>query len=84
MSDETSSNELKLQLDNRPRANLALLPTPLHPLMNFSQHFDGQEIWMKRDDLTGLEGGGNKTRKLWLHELCCRNSQAKSGNWRTL
>lgn len=64
MSDETISSELKLQLDKRPRANLAQLPTPLHPLENFSQHFDDQEIWIKRDDLTGLEGGGNKTRKL--------------------
>ena len=25
---------------------------------------DGTELWIKRDDLTGLEGGGNKTRKL--------------------
>jgi 1-aminocyclopropane-1-carboxylate deaminase/D-cysteine desulfhydrase-like pyridoxal-dependent ACC family enzyme len=57
-------NELLLELDKRPRANLAQLPTPLHHLKNFSQQFDEQEIWIKRDDLTGLEGGGNKTRKL--------------------
>jgi 1-aminocyclopropane-1-carboxylate deaminase len=25
---------------------------------------DGPEIWIKRDDLTGFAGGGNKTRKL--------------------
>lgn len=64
MSDESISDELKLQLDKRPRANLAQLPTPMHHLKNFSQQFDDQEIWIKRDDLTGLEGGGNKTRKL--------------------
>ena len=64
MSAKSMSNELAIQLEKRPRANLALLPTPLHPLKNFSAHFDDQEIWIKRDDLTGLEGGGNKTRKL--------------------
>lgn len=64
MSKETTSNELILQLNKRPRANLALLPTPLHHLKNFSSKFDDQDIWIKRDDLTGLEGGGNKTRKL--------------------
>jgi 1-aminocyclopropane-1-carboxylate deaminase len=64
VSDESISDKLKLQLDKRPRANLAQLPTPLHYLRNFSQQFDDLEIWIKRDDLTGLEGGGNKTRKL--------------------
>lgn len=64
MSDESISNELILQLNKRPRVNLAQLPTPLHHLKNFSKQFDDQEIWVKRDDLTGLEGGGNKTRKL--------------------
>ena len=64
VSDKSSSSELTLQLEKRPRANLAQLPTPLHHLRNFSQQFDDQEIWIKRDDLTGLEGGGNKTRKL--------------------
>ena len=64
MSEEINSNELTLLLDKRPRASLAQLPTPLHQLKNFSLQFDDQEIWIKRDDLTGLEGGGNKTRKL--------------------
>ena len=51
-------------LDDRPRAPLAALPTPLHPLPRLSQALGGPEIWIKRDDLTGLAGGGNKTRKL--------------------
>jgi 1-aminocyclopropane-1-carboxylate deaminase len=46
------------------RAPLALLPTPIHPIENFSRELAGPELWIKRDDLTGLEGGGNKTRKL--------------------
>ena len=52
------------KLSKYPCAALAQLPTPIHPLENLSKHLDGQELWIKRDDLTGLEGGGNKTRKL--------------------
>lgn len=55
---------IKEKLSKWPNAELALLPTPMHPLKNFGQLLDGQELWIKRDDLTGLEGGGNKTRKL--------------------
>jgi len=39
-------------------------PTPLEPLPRLSAHLGGPEIWIKRDDLTGLAMGGNKTRKL--------------------
>jgi len=62
--DEKKSNKLLLKLADRPRAALAQLPTPIHELKNFGKQLDGQELWIKRDDLTGLEGGGNKTRKL--------------------
>ena len=47
-----------------PRIRLAHLPTPLEPLVNLSRELDGPEIWIKRDDCTGLASGGNKTRKL--------------------
>lgn len=47
-----------------PRASLATLPTPLHPLARLTEKLGGPELWIKRDDLTGLAGGGNKTRKL--------------------
>ena len=59
-----SISELQNLLHQRPRAPLALLPTPMHRLRNFGKHLAGPELWIKRDDLTGLEGGGNKTRKL--------------------
>ena len=36
----------------------------MHRLDNFGGQLHGQELWIKRDDLTGLTGGGNKTRKL--------------------
>lgn len=45
------------------RLQLAQLPTPLERLERLSAHL-GHEIWMKRDDLTGFAGGGNKVRKL--------------------
>ena len=38
--------------------------TPLQPLPRLSAELGGPEIWVKRDDRTGLAGGGNKTRKL--------------------
>src|SRR5262249_13025301 len=47
-----------------PRFPLAQLPTPILRLSNFSRHVNTSELWIKRDDLTGLAGGGNKTRKL--------------------
>ncbi len=43
---------------------MALLPTPMHRLENFGPKLGLTDLWIKRDDLTGLEGGGNKTRKL--------------------
>ncbi len=46
-----------------PRFVLAALPTPVEPLRRLSARA-GAEIWVKRDDLTGLAFGGNKTRKL--------------------
>jgi len=58
------ANSLIDRLSRFPRFALAQLPTPLQPLKNFGSLLHGPEVWMKRDDLTGLEGGGNKTRKL--------------------
>jgi D-cysteine desulfhydrase len=47
-----------------PRLSFAFLPTPIEPLPRLSAHLGGPELWIKRDDQTGLAGGGNKTRKL--------------------
>lgn len=46
------------------RLNFAHLPTPIEELPNLSQALNGPRIFVKRDDLTGLALGGNKTRKL--------------------
>jgi L-cysteate sulfo-lyase len=53
-----------MHLARFPRVRLAHLPTPLEHLPNLSRHLGGPEIWIKRDDCTGLSTGGNKTRKL--------------------
>jgi L-cysteate sulfo-lyase len=47
-----------------PRLHFAHLPTPLEPMENLSRELGGPRLWIKRDDCTGLAGGGNKTRKL--------------------
>ena len=52
-----------MHLSRFPRVRLAHLPTPLEPAPRLSEAL-GVEIWIKRDDCTGLAGGGNKTRKL--------------------
>jgi 1-aminocyclopropane-1-carboxylate deaminase/D-cysteine desulfhydrase-like pyridoxal-dependent ACC family enzyme len=46
-----------------PRVPLCALPTPLHRLPRASRDL-GVDLWIKRDDLTGFAGGGNKGRKL--------------------
>ena len=46
-----------------PRLRLAQLPTPLHRLPNISA-MTGLNVYIKRDDMTGLGLGGNKVRKL--------------------
>jgi D-cysteine desulfhydrase family pyridoxal phosphate-dependent enzyme len=46
------------------RYPLAHLPTPIEALNGLTRYFDGLQLLIKRDDLTGLGMGGNKTRKL--------------------
>jgi 1-aminocyclopropane-1-carboxylate deaminase/D-cysteine desulfhydrase-like pyridoxal-dependent ACC family enzyme len=56
--------------DHLERAVLATLPTPLEV---GPELVGGARLWMKRDDLTGLGGGGNKARKL---EFLCGEAVA--------
>jgi len=50
--------------DTLPRERIAFLPTPLHRLKNLGESIGIESLWIKRDDLTGISFGGNKTRKL--------------------
>ena len=51
------------ELDSFPKVFLGVFPTPVHKLENISRLL-GTNVLIKRDDLTGLGLGGNKTRKL--------------------
>jgi D-cysteine desulfhydrase len=44
--------------------SLGAWPTPVEPAPRLAAALGLQELWIKRDDLTGLGGGGNKVRKL--------------------
>ena len=46
------------------RIQLAALPTPIQKLERLSEQWGGPEIFVKRDDLTGMTLSGNKIRKL--------------------
>jgi D-cysteine desulfhydrase family pyridoxal phosphate-dependent enzyme len=58
------SEGVKPELHRAGRVELAHTPTPLQPLPALSRALGGPEIWIKRDDCTGLAFGGNKARKL--------------------
>ncbi len=47
-----------------PRINFAHLPTPIESLPRLTAALGGPQLFVKRDDQTGLAFGGNKTRKL--------------------
>ena len=47
-----------------PRLRIADLPTPIEFLPNLTRLCGGPQIFVKRDDQTGLALGGNKARKL--------------------
>ena len=53
-----------MHLARFPRARFAHLPTPLEPAPRLGEALGGVNLFVKRDDCTGLAGGGNKTRKL--------------------
>ena len=46
------------------RVSLANLPTPIERMPRLSGFLNGPDLFIKRDDLTGLGFGCNKTRKL--------------------
>ena len=65
-----------MNLARFPRVRLGHLPTPIEPLPRLSAEL-GVEVWIKRDDCTGLSTGGNKTRKL---EFLMAEAQAEGAD----
>ena len=60
--------------DELERSRIATLPTPLERGPELP---GGARLWVKRDDLTGLGGGGNKARKL---EFLCGDAVARGAD----
>ena len=60
-----------------PRLRYGHLPTPIELLNNLTNYLKGPNIWIKRDDCTGLSTGGNKTRKL---EFLMAEEQAQNAD----
>jgi len=59
------------------RAHLCHRPTPLEPMPALSRHLGGPQLWIKRDDCTGLAMGGNKVRQL---EFYCGDALARGAD----
>ena len=51
---------MKFKLETIPRIRLCSLPTPILPLKSLTKHLGGANIYIKRDDLTGIAFGGIK------------------------
>ena len=83
-----SVNELINRINKFPKVQLANLPTPLEYLPNISKDLE-INLYIKRDDCTGLAFGGNKTRHLEfiMHKAsvgeydCVLTGAATQSNW---
>jgi L-cysteate sulfo-lyase len=56
--------QIRERIGRFPRVELIHRPTPFRKLETLSSALGGPAIFIKRDDLTGLAFGGNKSRKL--------------------
>ena len=59
------------------RIKLANLPTHIEKLERLAKEWGGPEIYVKRDDLTGMALSGNKIRKL---EFVIAEAKAKGAD----
>jgi D-cysteine desulfhydrase family pyridoxal phosphate-dependent enzyme len=73
-----SASDLRSRIERFPKKNLIHLPTPFYKLDNLSKVLDGPDIYIKRDDMTGLAFGGNKSRKLEfiIQDIIAKNKDA--------
>ena len=56
--------DARARIAELPRLRFALLPTPIEETRQLGRRLGGPRIFVKRDDLTGVAFGGNKTRNL--------------------
>lgn len=64
-------------MNTLPRVDLGFWPTPVHELPGLTRALAGPRLIVKRDDLSGLAFGGNKTRKL---EILCAAAVAEGAD----
>ncbi len=64
LTSRVSPDEIRARVARVPRVPLALTPTPLQELPRLARALGIGRLFVKRDDLTGLAFGGNKTRNL--------------------
>lgn len=57
-----NSTTITKKINKLPQVKLAHLPTPLEECQNLTEELKGPQLFIKRDDCTGLAFGGNKTR----------------------
>jgi 1-aminocyclopropane-1-carboxylate deaminase/D-cysteine desulfhydrase-like pyridoxal-dependent ACC family enzyme len=69
---EAMAQGLRARISKVPRVQIGEFPTPLTEMARLSRHLGGPRLFMKREDLSGLALGGNKTRLLEfrLAEAC--------------
>lgn len=63
-TDKSATGKLAAVLRGIPRVELAHTPTPLEYMSRLSARYAGVELYVKRDDCTGLGFGGNKVRQV--------------------
>ncbi len=61
---EISEDDLRSRVAGLPRQRLAALPTACEELPRLAEHAGVRRFLVKRDDLTGLGLGGNKSRTM--------------------
>jgi len=64
MINENKKVQIKSLISKIPKVSLGFYPTPLHEVPRLSKFLGGPKIYFKREDLSGLALGGNKTRML--------------------
>jgi D-cysteine desulfhydrase family pyridoxal phosphate-dependent enzyme len=64
------------RISSVPRSQLLSGRTALEPMPNLTQYCGGAQLFVKRDDCTGLAFGGNKVRQLefYFGEACAQSA----------
>ncbi len=73
----SNASDLRDAIAQLKRVHLGDRDTPMEPMLRLSSVLGGPPLYIKRDDLTGLAFGGNKTRML---EFSMADAQAKGAD----